>query len=133
MASDAPRPGQTAHGVKRKDLAATSASGMSTAQVPGAMPPGAAQGPFPATMPGMPDAVQGFPQDMNALQTLMAQGFAPGSSDQAARQGMQAAAMARAMEQKAVSEAFEQEQDDIQIQQLGGLLQQLMARRGAQV
>jgi hypothetical protein len=91
---------------------------------------GGAPSPFPQQMPGMPDAVQGFPQDMGALQQLMAKGFSPGSGDAEARMGMQAASMARAIEERAVRESFEQDQDDEELLQLGSLLSSIMARRG---
>lgn len=91
-------------------------------------PPGGFAG--VSDMPGMPGDVQSFPHDMGVLQSAMMRGFAPGAAHPEHQAALAAAAIAKAQEESAAHDAFEQTRDADEMQQLGGLLNSIMARRG---
>lgn len=86
---------------------------------------------FPQDMgPGFPPEVQGFPQDYQALQMMMEQGYAPGATPMAHAQAVNAHALARAQERIAAQQLASQAEDEDDQLQLGEIMQRLMARRG---
>jgi hypothetical protein len=96
-------------------------------QAPAVTNPG--PGMAPAMGAGFPEDMQGYPGDMQGLQQTMSQGFGPGSSAGEHDQAMTAAAKARASEHQAMTQAFEQNQQEMDILELGRLLSAIMQRR----
>jgi len=95
------------------------------APVPAA-PPGAA----PPTMgAGFPPELQSMPNDMAALQQQMQTGFGPGSSDTDHDAAMVAHSQAKAIEQAAMHDAFSQDEDEMDLMELGRIMASLMGRR----
>jgi hypothetical protein len=73
-----------------------------------------------------------MPQDQNALlQQQMQTGFGPGASDADFDLAMNATAQVRAMEDQAVRRAFDQNQEQMEVAELGRLLAAILKRRSA--
>jgi hypothetical protein len=72
-----------------------------------------------------------MPHDQNALLQQMQTGFGPGSSDADFDLAMNASAQVRAMEEQAIEQAFNQNEEEMEIQELGRLLSAILKRRGA--
>jgi hypothetical protein len=78
---------------------------------------------------GYPPELQSMPSDMAALQQQMQTGFGPGSSDADHDAAMVASSQAKAIEQAAMHQAFSQDEDEMNLMELGRIMAQLMNRR----
>jgi hypothetical protein len=115
------------------DAAATATGGAPLpGQLPGTVPPQTTGAAPPTLGPGFPNDLQGMPNDQQALLQTMQTGFGPGASDTDFDAGMAAASQARAAEEQMVRRAFDQNEEQTEVAELGRLLSAILRRRSGQ-